>query len=269
MDLRRPGFSAVIEKAQTQSFELTRALPPHHNRHLFSSLMRMNTERPRVTSERQLCFILSMPMRGGGGRPVCLRGPGPGLVHTWQRGTERVPSQPSRQGPALGSRPLPQLTMGLVTKTFPRCLCLSSPSVIGEVSGPQGGPHKPHRRLPIPTPQERRPPRKLLPILPVLPPPLPSPCPSPPSPPSPPPHLLPSHHWGSTSIRLPEGAASPPTPAGPQNKKTTIGKHRKGGKNKPTKLRGAFVYKEPRPPAEARLCSASKPGILLCLGQSS
>lgn len=233
MDLRRPGFSAVIEKAQTQSFELTRALPPHHNRHLFSSLMRMNTERPRVTSERQLCFILSMPMRGGGGRPVCLRGPGPGLVHTWQRGTERVPSQPSRQGPALGSRPLPQLTMGLVTKTFPRCLCLSSPSVIGEVSGPQGGPHKPHRRLPIPTPQERRPPRKLLPILPVLPPPLPSPCPSPPSPPSPPPTSFPA----ITGAPLPSGCLkelpAPPPQQVHKTKRQQLASTEKGEKTNP------------------------------------
>jgi len=170
-----------------------------------------------------------------------LEGPwGLGLVHICRVGC-RASSPMSAQlaGPgSLGSRPLPQLGVGLVTKVFPCYLCLGSPSVIGEGSGPQGGPHKPHQRLPVPIPQSGDHQESCFPFSPSSPT-LPLPLPQPSLSSFPPPTSFPAITAGSTFVRLPEGAASPRSRSTKQ--KNNNWQAQKGKKT--TKLRVAFVYK--------------------------
>lgn len=128
---------------------------------------------------------------------------------------------------------------------------------------PGGGPHKPQQRLPIPTPQSGDHQESCFPFSPSSPTlPLPLPQPSLSSPPPQPP--------SQPSVGVPllsDCLKELPAPgAGPQNKKTTIGKHRKGEKPQNSGLPLSTNNQGSR--QGARLCSASKPGVLLCLGQS-
>lgn len=203
--------------------------------------MRMNTDEE---SPQKGSLLYSPNANGGQGRAACVppvwgalsrRGSGvwAGRTPAGWGAQHLLPRQPSWPGPSLSLQPLPGLGMGLATEVFHCDFCLGSPSVIGEGSGLWGGPCKPHQRLPTPTPQSGDHQESCFPFSPSFPTrPLPLPPPSlsssHPPPPSQPPLGVPLFAGGSTLLgRLKE----PPAPrAGPQNRKTTTGKHRKGEK---------------------------------------
>lgn len=131
-------------------------------------------------------------------------------------------------GTALGSLP------SSWTDTDP-----SVPAVAGEGGDLQGEPGKPHRKLPVATPQGGGHLQSCFPFLPSFPH-LPSPIPLPCFPPPPPPSQL--SLGDSTSVRLPEGAASPQSGStkrtNPKNNNWQAQKRKRT-----TEIRVAFVYK--------------------------